>query len=233
MSVTRKRINFFVLIRAQKKRYWDALFLSLLFPTILLYAQPFINNPLLEGLDAEHGEFAYNRGVALNELIESLRGKQVKDQLKKVNQHFNQYKYKDDYAQWGKRDYWQTPVEFVGSNNGDCEDYVIAKYFVLRFLGVAESKLYLTYVKAKGIDVAHMVLSYFETPKSTPLVLDNYNEQVLPANKRKDLLPVYSFNAKSLFLSNPAAGLGKKLPTDKIKNSKWTALLKTLEKVEK
>ena len=47
----------------------------------------------------------------------------------------------------------------------------------------------------------------------------------LPANKRKDLKPLYSFNADSLFLTNPSAGLGKALPTDKVKNSKWDKLL--------
>lgn len=230
MSVNPKSVYFSTLMRVKKDCYRQVLFLSLLFPALLLCAQPFINSSVLDGLSAEHGESAYNRGLALNELIENLRGKQIKDQLTEVNQHFNRYRYKDDYVQWGVNDYWQTPAEFVGTNNGDCEDYVIAKYFVLRFLGVAEHKLYLTYVKAKGIDVAHMVLSYFETPKSTPLVLDNYNTRMLPANQRKDLLPVYSFNAKSLFLTNPSAGLGKKLPTDKIKNSKWAALLKALEK---
>lgn len=213
-----------------KKSAWLYFFLFLLFPAVLLYAQPFINNPMLNGLNDEYGELAYRRGMDLNELISNLRDKHVEQQLIEVNQYFNQYQYKDDYAQWGAQDYWQTPAEFVGTNSGDCEDYVIAKYFVLRFLGVAEHKLYLTYVRAKGIDVAHMVLSYFETPKSTPLVLDNYDKRMLSADKRKDLLPVYSFNAKSLFLTNPSAGLGQKLPTDKIKNSKWTELLKTLEK---
>ncbi len=226
-------INGYFVNRHCISRYSTALFLSLFFSALLLYAQPFISHSLLDGLNAEHGVPAYDRGMALNELIESLRDKKIKEQLAEVNQHFNQYQYKDDFEQWGKKDYWQTPAEFVGTNNGDCEDYVIAKYFVLRFLGVAESKLYLTYVRAKGINVAHMVLSYFETPKSTPLVLDNYNKKMLPASQRKDLLPVYSFNAKSLFLTNPSAGLGKKLPTDKIKNSKWAVLLKVLEKGEK
>ena len=248
MSVNLKCVNFYAQVCAVIgrcsasrycinhygiERYSNVLFLSLFLPALLLYAQPFISNALLDGLSAEHGTSAYDRGMSLNELIESLRGKQVKDQLIEVNQHFNQYQYKDDFEQWGKKDYWQTPAEFVGTNNGDCEDYVIAKYFVLRFLGIAESKLYLTYVKAKGINVAHMVLSYFETPKSTPLVLDNYNKKMLPASQRKDLLPVYSFNAKSLFLTNASAGLGKQLPTDKIKNSKWTVLLKALEKGDK
>ena len=61
------------------------------------------------------------------------------------------------------------------------------------------------------------------------LVLDNYDLRILSADKRTDLLPIYSFNAHSLFLTNASAGLGKSLPTDKVKNSKWTKLLSTLK----
>ena len=70
-----------------------------------------------------------------------------------------------------------------------------------------------------------MVLSYFETPGSIPLIMDNYNPEILKGDQRPDLLPVYSFNAKSLFLTNASAGLGRSLPTDKIKNNKWKKLL--------
>ena len=46
---------------------------------------------------------------------------------------------------------------------------MIAKYFTLRYLGIADDRLYLTYVKALKQNVAHMVLSYFETPQGIPL----------------------------------------------------------------
>ncbi|MGB5583336.1 MAG: transglutaminase-like cysteine peptidase, partial [Gammaproteobacteria bacterium] len=168
---------------------------------------------------------ASRRGEALNRLLEQLADKDVSQKLTEVNRFFNQFVYMDDKKLWGQQDYWATPEEFIGSNGGDCEDYVIAKYYVLRSLGVADENLYLTYVKAISENRAHMVLSYFETPKSTPLILDNYNPRILPADKRRDLLPVYSFNAKSLFLTNASAGLGQSLPTDKIKNNKWQNLL--------
>jgi predicted transglutaminase-like cysteine proteinase len=137
-----------------------------------------------------------------------------------VGKTFNQFEYQEDQVQWGKQDYWATPVEFLGTQKGDCEDFVIAKYFALRKLGVPDERLYL----------AHMVLSYFPTPTSIPQILDNYNPVIVSADKRKDLLPVYSFNAKSLFLTNSSAGLGKSLPTNKIKNSKWQKLLADIKK---
>ena len=194
------------------------------------YAESFADEMMLKRLNQQHSEEAKKRGIALNTLLEQLSGKGVKQQLTGVNRFFNQFKYKSDISLWGQKDYWATPEEFVGVNGGDCEDYVVAKYFALRYLGVPDKHLFLTYVKAVRENIAHMVLSYFESPKSVPLILDNYNPQILSASKRTDLLPVYSFNAHSLFLTNASAGLGRSLPTDKIKNSKWQTLLTNIKR---
>ena len=193
-------------------------------------AQPFVDDLMLDRLNQQYSAAARHRGVLFNKLFNDLSNKTIKTQLIEVNRFFNQFNYKDDLSLWGKKDYRATPEEFIGVNGGDCEDYVVAKYFALRALGVPDDRLYLTYVKALNQNIAHMVLSYFETPKSIPLILDNYNPQMLSADKRPDLLPVYSFNAQSLFLSNASAGLGRSLPTDKIKNNKWQSLLASLKR---
>jgi len=195
-------------------------------------AQPLIDEVMLKRLQATYNNKARKRGELLMDLLTRLQNKNVKQQMSGVNNFFNQFPYRDDLAQWGQKDYWATPEEFIGVNKGDCEDYVIAKYFALRALGVPDKHLYLTYVKAVRQNKAHMVLSYFKTPQSIPLILDNYDQRILAADKRKDLKPVYSFNAKSLFLTNASAGLGKALPTDKIKNSKWDKLLSSLKKAK-
>jgi predicted transglutaminase-like cysteine proteinase len=57
------------------------------------------------------------------------------------------------------------------------------------------------YVKALKLNQAHMVLTYYSSPGAMPLVLDNLNSRILPANKRTDLAPVYSFNGDGLWLS--------------------------------
>lgn len=193
-------------------------------------ATPLVTQEMLKQLKDSYSPDAYRRGQALNKLLATLQNKPIDTQLKEVNRFFNQFQYKEDIDHWGVKDYWATPQEFIGTQQGDCEDFVVAKYFSLRKLGVPDNRLYLTYVKALNQNVAHMVLSYFKTPSSIPLVLDNYNPRILEASKRKDLLPVYSFNANSLFLSNASAGLGKSLPTDKIKNSKWQKLLADIKK---
>ena len=194
------------------------------------FAQPFADEQMLQRLTLQYSLEAHQRGVAVNALFDRLANENTQHKLVEVNRFFNQFHYKDDIKMWGQQDYWATPEEFIGVNGGDCEDYVVAKYFALRFLGVPDEHLYLTYVKAVRENVAHMVLSYFATPKSIPLILDNYNPKILSADKRHDLLPVYSFNAKSLFLTNPSAGLGRALPTDKIKNNKWQKLLANIKR---
>jgi predicted transglutaminase-like cysteine proteinase len=194
------------------------------------HASPMFDSAALKQLKNAYSVEASRRGQALNKLLDELANAPVEKQLIEVNRFFNQFRYREDIDQWGEKDYWATPQEFIGTQTGDCEDFVIAKYFALRKLGVPDKSLYLTYVKALKQNVAHMVLSYFETPRSTPKILDNYNPKILPASQRRDLLPVYSFNANSLFLNNASAGLGKSLPTDKIKNSKWKALLANIRK---
>ena len=203
--------------------------LAVVFPGQQL-AGPLLSTDMLNNLNTEYSAEAYRRGLAINKLLVALEHQDIQKQLLEVNRFFNQFEYQEDHIHWGEQDYWATPSEFLGTQKGDCEDFVIAKYFALRALGVPDGRLYLTYVKALKQNVAHMVLSYFPTPASIPQILDNYNPIILSANKRTDLLPVYSFNAKSLFLTNASAGLGKSLPTNKIKNSKWKKLLADIQK---
>ncbi len=87
-----------------------------------------------------------------------------------------------------------------GPGGGDCEDYSISKYYTLMELGVDEKKLRLAYVKAIRYNQFHMVTLYFPTTKSDPLVLDNINGRILPGSQRNDLQPVYSFDAKSIWV---------------------------------
>jgi len=122
--------------------------------------------------------------------------------VKKVNDLINQAEFIYDAPQWGKGDYWATPHEILETNRGDCEDFSVAKYYTLKQMGVAEHKLRLVYVKSLVLEQAHMVLAYFPTRDSAPLILDNLEPNILPATQRKDLVPVYSFNGSGVWLAN-------------------------------
>jgi predicted transglutaminase-like cysteine proteinase len=202
------------------------------FSTYFLYASSddfFIDTKTIKKVEDKYGIFAKARVNALIKLMNSLKNSTEKEKLIKVNQFFNQVRYQSDMKTWGVKDYWATRLEFLGKDRGDCEDYATAKYFTLKQLGVSTSKMYLSYVKARKQKIAHMVLTYFETKKSIPLVLDNYNKRILPATKRPDLIPIYSFNGDSLYLAKQK-GLGKEIPSGVAKNKKWTRLLQNIKR---
>lgn len=117
-----------------------------------------------------------------------------------VNARLNRIRFVDDAVQWRQEDYWATPAEMVASDGGDCEDFSIAKYFLLKELGIPVSRLRLVYVKAIRLNQAHMVLAYYARPDAEPLVLDNLDETVRTASQRTDLVPVYSFNDEEVWL---------------------------------
>ncbi|MGB3960693.1 MAG: transglutaminase-like cysteine peptidase, partial [Sulfurimonas sp.] len=142
--------------------------------------------------------------------------------LNAVNDFFNNVRYATDAKVYNTSDYWATPWEFLGKDMGDCEDYVISKYFALIYLGIDPKKLFFSYVKSIKFNTAHMVLTYFETPRSEPLVLDNYNLKIFPASQRNDLIPIYNFNGESLYKAS-ANGNGKKVDNDKT-HKKWDEL---------
>jgi predicted transglutaminase-like cysteine proteinase len=147
--------------------------------------------------------------------------------LKLVNDFFNQLAYIPETAGQGEVDIWQTPLEFLTAGGGDCEDYAIAKYFTLVAMGIPEEKLRITYVVIKDTNHPHMVLTYYAEPSAVPLILDNIQKDLLPASKRGDLAPVYSFNAKDVWIVDR---IGKARPYSKANSlSKWQRLLQRLQ----
>lgn len=143
---------------------------------------------------------------AWQRLLASEKQVSEQDQLKVVNLFFNkQMTYVEDIDLWHVVDYWETPVEALWKGAGDCEDYAIAKYFSLRHLGVSSDKLRITYVKALRQNRAHMVLTYYSTPDAVPLVLDSLMDEILPATRRTDLVPVYSFTPRGCTCPVPRA----------------------------
>ena len=117
-----------------------------------------------------------------------------------INRALNRVPFVEDQIHWGEIDYWATPAEAVGSGGADCEDFSIAKYFLLKELGVPTQRLRMTYVKSLKLNQAHMVLAYYPRPDADPLVLDNLEDSVRPASQRTDLVPVYSFNDEELWI---------------------------------
>jgi predicted transglutaminase-like cysteine proteinase len=143
--------------------------------------------------------------------------------LADVNRILNRVRFVDDRVHWGEVDYWATPAESIGSDGADCEDFSIAKYFLLKELGVPIARLRLTYVKSLKLNQAHMVLAYYERPDAEPLVLDNLEDRVRPASQRADLVPVYSFNDEEVWIEMR----GRSGSPTQLRN--WRALMDRLD----
>ena len=161
-----------------------------------------ITEAILAKVESKYNSFARQRVESWQQLVNTSHGLSDPEKLDVVNTFFNSnVLFINDLALWKKEDYWATPLEFLSIGAGDCEDYSIAKYFTLIELGMDENKLRITYVKAVNLGQAHMVLTYFETKRSIPLVLDNLDTEIKPANERTDLVPVYSFNGDGLWMA--------------------------------
>jgi predicted transglutaminase-like cysteine proteinase len=186
--------------------------ICLLLPVIIvpfISGKPFhLSTELLNRVEQKYGGSARKRLIAWENLITTDTSGTEREKLEKVNNFFNQMQYVEDIVLWRQEDYWATPIEFLGHQAGDCEDFTIAKYFTLKAMGVGDEKLNLTYVEALTYGVHHMVLAYYPTPGDEPFILDNYVTDIYPASKRTDLMPIYSFNGSGLWLAKQR-GKGK------------------------
>jgi predicted transglutaminase-like cysteine proteinase len=187
---------------------------------------PFVDDELVARIGSEFGDEAGGRLVKWRELMETAGELDESEKLERVNRFFNRLKFVSDLQHWGQEDYWATPVEFLATDGGDCEDFSLGKYFTLKALGVPEERMRLTYVKAlqpNAVSQAHMVLTYYPSPEAIPLVLDNLIQPIRPATSRTDLVPVYSFNGAGLWIAKQR-GLGVRAG-DSSRLSRWTDLL--------
>jgi predicted transglutaminase-like cysteine proteinase len=164
---------------------------------------------------------------ALQTMLAGLMSSDEPIKLTAINEFFNRrIVFTSDMDVWSQADYWASPLETLGKGRGDCEDYVIAKYFSLIAAGMPMGKLRLVYVRATvggpgGEVLAHMVLAYYAAPGAEPLILDNLIGDIRPASRRTDLEPVFSFNGEGLW-----QGVGKQSAGDPVARlSRWREVM--------
>lgn len=201
---------------------------SALFLSALAVDYGGLSRQVLRYVEREYGSSGKQRVVDWQAFIKSNRYSSESTKLRKVNEFFNRLRFVEDSEHWGQSDYWATPVEFLASGAGDCEDYSIGKFFTLLALGVEEDKMRITYVKALELGQAHMVLTYYERPDGEPLVLDNLRSSIDKSSRRTDLKPVYSFNGNGLWTA-VSRGQGKRVGGSG-RISLWQDLNRRMEK---
>lgn len=173
-----------------------------------------------------------NRLAAWHRLVDQQVTESELDTIRRVNSFFNrELRFESDAAIWGQTDYWATPFETMRRGSGDCEDFVIAKYFTLLNMRFPPDKLRLIYVRARiggvstGYNQAHMVLGYYPNATAEPMILDNLIGDILPASRRTDLTPVFSFNSQGLW-TRGAAPVAH--PSSRL--SRWRGLMERMSR---
>ncbi len=134
-------------------------------------------------------------------LVRQARGASEAKILRMVNGFFNHWLFQSDMAAWGVPDYWTTPAEFVRNRGGDCEDYAIAKYFALRYLGFPAERLRVTLIRqvnGKGVPYPQMHAVLAVKTSKTWFILDNNARPKLSISPypqyRGRFIPLYSLN---------------------------------------
>ena len=169
---------------------------------------------VLAGIESEKGTYERcgsdpdacpSRSVmAWEALLEGLQGAEPREQVRKINRFVNQWRYRSDSENFGKSDYWATPLEFM-KNSGDCEDYAITKYVSLRRVGIPAERLRMVVVQDTLRDLAHAVLAVYLEDEI--VILDNLTNAVLPHDRIFQYVPYYSVNETTRWAHVPAGNL--------------------------
>jgi predicted transglutaminase-like cysteine proteinase len=135
-------------------------------------------------------------GGMIRQISNAIRKVHAVQQLRLVNNYFNNKPYEDDARLFGVDDYWQFAEEFV-RHGGDCEDFVIAKYRTLVAAGFPEENLRIVLVDDRVTSTEHAVLA--ARVGSAILILDNQKVGLKLEAQVTTYRPLYAFNRKSVY----------------------------------
>jgi predicted transglutaminase-like cysteine proteinase len=124
-------------------------------------------------------------------LIDKMRGLDLSQQIEIANQAMNHHPYVTTAANWHRSMYWESPFEFL-RYGGQCQDYAIAKYLLLRAAGVPADTMRMVVLRDAAISLDHAVLAVYVNGE--PLLLDNLRSEIVPARNVSYYHPYYSIN---------------------------------------
>ncbi len=135
-------------------------------------------------------------------LVAALKGLDLRAKLDRVNAAINRHPYVPSYVNWHESNHWETPFEFL-AKGGQCQDYAIAKYLLLRAADVPASSLRVVVLRDTRLGLDHAVTVVYVGGEA--LVLDNQQHDVVPASSLGFYRPYYSINEQGWWLHRPAS----------------------------
>jgi predicted transglutaminase-like cysteine proteinase len=154
---------------------------------------------MLEQCRHDAGNCASPAALRFLSMIDEAQNKAGREKFDTVNRMVNAaIRYTSDFAQHGVADLWSAPVATFASGRGDCEDYAIAKYVLLRESGVAARDLRLLLVRDTSIRQDHAVLAVREDGRW--LILDNRWTAVPESSEVRHLMPLFALDHRGVRL---------------------------------
>lgn len=139
-------------------------------------------------------QIAHLAHPAYTAILDQARPKRRGLQIPKVNELVNRLlTYREDSALYETAEYWASPFETLTHSAGDCEDFAILKYALLRDLGVADDDMRIVVLRDAALRQFHAVLSVRH--KGQWLILDNRFARVRFERDLPHYKPLYSVNA--------------------------------------
>ena len=133
-------------------------------------------------------------------LIAQLQPLDLKTKLTTVNALINRYPYVPSQENWREPNHWETPFEFL-AKSGQCQDFAIAKFMLLRAAGVPNDALRIVVLRDMRQQLDHAVLVAYVD--GVAMLLDNQIEGVVPASQVRHYLPYYSINETGWWMHQP------------------------------
>src|SRR5712671_132989 len=129
--------------------------------------------------------------------LRARRGLDLRAKLGRVNAAVNGHPYVPSQRNWGESNHWETPFEFL-RKSGQCQDYAVAKYLLLRAAGVPAEQLRVLVLRDTRLGLDHAVaVAYVE---GEAFLLDNRIGAVVPADSVHHYQPYYSINEEGWWL---------------------------------
>jgi len=133
-------------------------------------------------------------------IVDLLRPLDLRAKLDAVNTLVNRYPYTPSAANWLEPNHWETPFEFL-AKSGQCQDYAITKFMLLRAAGVPNELLRVVVLRDRRLDLDHAVtVAYVD---GDALMLDNQIPDVVSVARIHHYQPYYSINETGWWLHDP------------------------------
>jgi predicted transglutaminase-like cysteine proteinase len=133
-------------------------------------------------------------------IVDLLTPLELHAKLDAVNKLVNRYPYTPSASNWLEPNHWETPFEFL-AKSGQCQDYAIAKFMLLRAAGVPNELLRVVVLRDRRLALDHAVTVAYVDGEA--LMLDNQIPDVVPVARIHHYQPYYSINETGWWLHDP------------------------------